>query len=100
MKSDLSVTNWEIVGEPRTETSYNDKTIAFARTYREILYAQAADVMRGQPGRLTTHDASSKTGPDMTVANPSVNAPCRLNDTGCLDLIASRPPCRNGTVLQ
>jgi len=40
VKSSLSITNWELIGEPRTETSYNDKTCAFSIQYHEILYGQ------------------------------------------------------------
>jgi len=48
--SSLSVTTSELVGEPTSEHDYDDKTIRFARVYRELIFGQGTDAASDDPG--------------------------------------------------
>lgn len=41
VKSDLSITNWELVGKPSESADDQDKTLQFSRVYREIIRNQS-----------------------------------------------------------
>ncbi len=85
VKSQLSITAWELTDESPTAQSYNDQTLSFSRSYHEILYGQGGSgddaAIVEQQLRITRRQMSERNAPS-SVSIPVAGLKGQTSDGG------------------